>query len=113
MQERLPGIDSRLIPVKVNVKPRYWIISFLAGIAAYFAAPSLTRELSEQTGIAGVLFSVAAYVCVVVLLLAPAVTLIWFLFRVWGKTYYRAWHIQRIRNNREMRRVLLRGEHEE
>jgi hypothetical protein len=59
-----------------------------------------------------VVLAVAAYFSLVILLLVPAVTLVWFVFTVWGKAYYRAWHIQRIRNNREMRRVVLRDEQE-
>lgn len=35
--------------------------------------------------------------------------LLWFVYRLWGKPYFRAWHINRIRNARYLREVLERG----
>lgn len=99
--------------MKIRVNPRYVLISVVTGIVAWIAAPLLRQELAAQTGAAGALLSVAAYVCVVALLGALPVTLVWFLFKVWGRPYYRAWHINRIRNAREMRRVLAGNEREE
>lgn len=99
--------------MKSSVKPRYLLVAFLTGIAAYFIAPLLTQELAAQPGVAGALLSVAVYVCVVILLGALPVTLAWFVFRVWGRTYYRAWHINRIRSTRAMRRLLAQTEHED
>jgi len=42
------------------------------------------------------------------LLLFAAVTLAWFVWHVFGRKYYRAWHIARIRERREMRELLDR-----
>jgi hypothetical protein len=99
--------------MKIRVNPRYLLISVLTGIFAWLAAPLLRQELAAQTGAASALLSVVAYVCVVALLGALPVTLVWFLFKLWGGPYYRAWHINRIRNAREMRRVLIRDEPDE
>jgi lysylphosphatidylglycerol synthetase-like protein (DUF2156 family) len=35
--------------------------------------------------------------------------LFWFVYRLWGKPYFRAWHINRIRNARYLKEVLERG----
>jgi hypothetical protein len=37
------------------------------------------------------------------------VVLGWFLFSVWGKVYFRAWHIRRIRNARDLKEATERG----
>lgn len=35
--------------------------------------------------------------------------LLWFVYRLWGKPYFRAWHIARIRNARYMKEAVTRG----
>ncbi len=37
-----------------------------------------------------------------------AIALAWFLWHVFGRKYWRAWHIRRIRENRELRDVMRR-----
>jgi hypothetical protein len=36
-------------------------------------------------------------------------TLGWFVYRVWGKAHFRAWHINRIRNARYLKEAVERG----
>jgi hypothetical protein len=98
--------------MKLRIRPRFLIVTSVSAGAAYFLISALQRELSIEASVPRVVLSVAAYFCLVILLLVPALTLVWFVFTVWGKAYYRAWHIQRIRNSREMRRVVLRDQQE-
>ncbi len=42
------------------------------------------------------------------LLLSAAATLLWFVWHVFGRKYYRAWHIARIRERRELDDVIRR-----
>jgi hypothetical protein len=87
-------------------------IIFVTAAVSYFVLTAIRNEFSAESSFAAGVLAVAAYVCVVVLLLAPLVTLAWFIFTVWGRTYYRAWHINRIRNARLLQRLTRRG-HEE
>lgn len=96
--------------MKLRIRPRFLLIICLAAAAAYLLISALQQELSIEASVPRVVLAVAAYFCLVVLLLVPALTLMWFVFTVWGRAYYRAWHIQRIRNSREMRRVVLRDQ---
>lgn len=96
--------------MKLRIRPRFLLIICLAAAAAYLLISALQQELLIEASVPRVVLAVAAYFCLVVLLLVPALTLMWFVFTVWGRAYYRAWHIQRIRNSREMRRVVLRDQ---
>jgi hypothetical protein len=84
----------------------------ITAVLVSLAAPLLKTEIEAQENAAGVLLSLAAYVCVVILLLAPILTLGWFVFRIWGRAYWRAWRIRRIRNDNEMRQAVLRNQQE-
>jgi hypothetical protein len=98
--------------MKLRIRPRFLFITSVAAAAAYLLISALQQELSIEASVPRVVLAVAAYSCLVILLLVPALTLVWFVFTVWGRAYYRAWHIQRIRNSREMRRVVLRDQQE-
>ena len=37
----------------------------------------------------------------------------WFIYSVWGKAYFRAWHINHLRNARLLKEASRRGEHTE
>ncbi len=56
-----------------------------------------------------VLTGISMFVVSVFFLPAVAVVLGWFVFSVWGKAYFRAWHIRRIRNARYLREAIERG----
>jgi hypothetical protein len=45
----------------------------------------------------------------VLLLPAGALVLLWFVYSVWGRVYYRAWRIKRFRNSRDLREAVERG----
>ncbi|HEY6305602.1 MAG TPA: hypothetical protein VI488_03970 [Candidatus Angelobacter sp.] len=51
----------------------------------------------------------AAWIFSVVVLPLALITLIAFVYSVWGKPYFRAWHIHRIRNARSLREAVERG----
>ena len=49
---------------------------------------------------------------ILVQILAPLLglfALAWFVYRVWGKAYFRVWNINRIRNARYLREAVERG----
>lgn len=97
----------------MKIKPRLLFIPFLAAAAAYFLISIFQQELSVESSVLRALVSVVAYICIVILLLVPLLTLGWFIFTVWGRAYYRAWHIKRIRNTRLMQRAIAQGRQEE
>jgi positive regulator of sigma E activity len=59
--------------------------------------------------IVNLLTGVSMFVVSVFFFPALFVVLGWFLFSVWGKVYFRAWHIRRIRNARDLREAVERG----
>jgi uncharacterized membrane protein YdjX (TVP38/TMEM64 family) len=38
-----------------------------------------------------------------------ALVLLWFVYSVWGRVYFRAWRIKRLRNARDLREAVERG----
>jgi hypothetical protein len=57
-----------------------------------------------------VLLYLAAYIVIIVAVPLVFFTLFRFIYSLWLKPWYRAWHINRIRNARYMREVLHRGQ---
>lgn len=41
--------------------------------------------------------------------LAVLSVLVWFVYRLWGRSHYRAWNINRIRNARYLKEAVERG----
>jgi hypothetical protein len=86
----------------------------LAMVAAVLAVLYLLRNWASaafETG-AGLLLAVvylAAYIFLAIALPLTFITLIKFVYSLWGRIYFRAWHIRRIRNARQLREAVERG----
>jgi Mg2+/citrate symporter len=87
---------------------RLVIVAAAIAAALFFlpwASPTLKAGadfLTNALGLAAWIFSA------LVLPLIP-IALIAFVYFVWGKAYFRAWHIRRIRNTRQLREAVERG----
>ncbi len=68
--------------------------------------PAMATALGDLIGFSAFLLSVS-FLPVLFLVLG------WFVYTVWGKTYLRAWHIRRIRNERHLREAVERGRSQE
>lgn len=98
--------------MKRAIHPRRLAIIFFAAAGCYFLLITLQKEFSAESSFVAGIIDVATYLCVLILLLTPVLTLAWFVFRVWGRAYYRAWHINRIRNAKLMQRLRTRSDEE-
>jgi hypothetical protein len=90
----------------------------LVMVTAVLAVLYLLRTWASaafETG-AGLLVAVlylAAYIFLAIALPLTFFTLTKFVYSVWGKAYFRAWHIRRIRNARQLREAVERGRSEQ
>jgi len=86
-----------------------WIVGItaVAGCELFFGVDT---ALGTGVSVVTILFYLAAYI--VFILAVPLVffALFRFIYSLWLKPWYRAWHINRIRNARYMREVLDRGQ---
>lgn len=82
-------------------------------IAAFVLRSQLAAAISSGTGIALGAFYLLAYLFAVVMLPLIFFTLMKFAYSVFLRPFVRVWHINRIRNKRQLKEVLQRGREEE
>ena len=87
---------------------RLAILAVLAA-ATYLFRPVLSAAFGAGVGLATAAVYLAAYIFSAVALPLIFITLIKFVYSLWIKTYFRAWHINRIRNARQLREAVNRG----
>jgi hypothetical protein len=95
-------------PHKNRLSPRVAILVLIA-LAAFAFVPMLRSALRSGVGVAADVVYVLAYLFAVVMLPLMFYALMRFAYSVFLRPYLRAWHINRIRNNRYMKDVIRRG----
>jgi membrane protein implicated in regulation of membrane protease activity len=96
-------------PRKKRLAPRIIILGLvLVAILALF--PILRSALRAGVGIASGTVDVLAYVFAVVMLPLIVFALMRFAYSLFLRPYLRAWHINRIRNQRYLKDVIRRGQ---
>jgi hypothetical protein len=74
------------------------LVLILAGLTFVLLRPAVVVLTDISTFLVSVFFIPIA-----------VIVLGWFVFSVWGRVYFRAWHIRRIRNARYLREAIERG----
>jgi hypothetical protein len=82
-------------------------------IAGYFLSGIASSAFDAGMNVLLSLVYVAAYLVLVLAVPLVLFTLFRFLYSLWLKPWYRAWHINRIRNARYLREVIDRGKSED
>jgi hypothetical protein len=96
-------------PRKKRLAPRI-IILVLVLLAVFAFIPMLRSALRAGAGIAAGTVYVLAYIFAVVMLPLMFFALMRFAYSVFLRPYLRAWHINRIRNQRYLKAVIRRGQ---
>jgi hypothetical protein len=78
-------------------------------VAAFALSPILRSAVGAGTAAAVGALYVLAYLFAVVMLPLMFFTLLRFAYSLFLRPYFRAWHINRIRNARYMKEVMRRG----
>lgn len=102
---------SKLVPLKKRTK--LWLV-WIIGITTVVVCELFFRVASPfGAGFNVVLFLIylAAYIVIIVAVPLVFFTLFRFFYSLWLRPWYRAWHINRIRNARYLREVIDRGQH--
>jgi hypothetical protein len=79
----------------------------------YFLRTWASAAFATGAGLLLAVLYLAAYLFLAIALPLTFITLIKFVYSVWGKAYFRAWHIRRIRNARQLREAVERGRSEQ
>jgi hypothetical protein len=92
---------------------KLWLqrLAILVAVLAGFYLLRTWASAAFATG-AGLLLAalyLAAYIFLAIALPLAVITLVKFVYSVWGRAYFRAWHIRRIRNARQLREAIERG----
>jgi hypothetical protein len=95
-------------PRKKQLSPRTVVLALVL-LAAFAFIPMLRSALRSGVGVAADVVYVLAYLFAVVMLPLMFYALMRFAYSVFLRPYLRAWHINRIRNNRYMKDVIRRG----
>jgi hypothetical protein len=95
----------------VQTRTKVWIgwtvaVTAVVVFELFFGVDS---ALGAGVGVVAALVYVVAYIVMVVAVPLVFFTLFKFVFSLWLKPFYRAWHIHRIRNARYLREVIDRG----
>jgi CDP-glycerol glycerophosphotransferase (TagB/SpsB family) len=91
-----------------------WILLLIfVLIAGFKLRPILLLSLQTGAGFALDVLYFLAYLFAVVMLPLMFFVLLKFGYSVFARPYVRAWHINRIRNKRQLKEALQRGRHEE
>lgn len=96
-------------PRKKRLAPRI-VILVLVLLAVFAFIPMLRSALRAGAGIAAGTVYVLAYIFAVVMLPLMFFALMRFAYSVFLRPYLRAWHINRIRNQRYLKAVIRRGQ---
>jgi hypothetical protein len=101
----------------VKSETKTWLkrLAILAILAAaiYLFDPVLSAALGAGVGLATAAVYLAAYIFSIVVLPLVVFALARFVYSVWGKTYFRAWHINHIRHTRLLREAGARRDNVE
>lgn len=97
----------------MNSRTKLWLV-WVGAIAAVAVTAYLFLRVASSAFGAGVsmllaLVYLAAYIFLVAAVPLALFALFRFVYSLWLKPFYRAWHIHRIRNARYMREVIDRG----
>jgi membrane protein implicated in regulation of membrane protease activity len=96
-------------PRKKRLAPRIIILGLVL-VAIFALIPMLRSALRAGVGIAAGTVYVLAYIFAVVMLPLMFFALMRFAYLLFLRPYLRAWHINRIRNQRYMKDVIRRGQ---
>jgi hypothetical protein len=96
-------------PRKKRLAPRI-IILVLVLLAMFAFVPMLRSALRAGVGFAAGTVYVLAYIFAVVMLPLMFFALLRFAYSLFFRPYLRAWHINRIRNQRYLKDVIRRGQ---
>lgn len=77
-------------------------------LACLVTLPILRQVLSAGTGLVLSALLLAAYVFTLIIVPFTVIWLVRFAYSIFGKPYFRAWHINRIRNARLLREAIAR-----
>lgn len=103
-------LPIELVPArKKRLSPRAVILALIL-LAAFAFIPMLRSALRAGVGVAASAVYVLAYLFAVVMLPLMFYALMRFAYSVFLRPYLRAWHINRIRNNRYMKDVIRRSQ---
>lgn len=86
-----------------------WIVGITA-VAVCILFFRVDAALGAGFSVVLILLYLVAYIFLIVAVPLVFFTLFRFLYSLWLKRWYRAWHINRIRNARYMREVIDRGQ---
>ena len=94
-------------------RKRWWaqraILLVLIVVTVFVLRPYLASALGAGAGLALGAVYLLAYLFAVVMLPLMFFTLMRFAYSVFARPFVRAWHINRIRNKRQLREVMQRG----
>ena len=89
-----------------------WLLAIAVIAAAGYSFSGIaTSAFGAGVNIALALLYLVAYVVLVLAVPLVFFTLFRFFYSLWLRPWYRAWHINRIRNARYLREVIDRGQH--
>lgn len=103
-------LPIELVPLRKKRLASRIIILVLVLLAMFAFIPMLRSALRAGAGIAAGIVYVLAYLFAVVMLPLMFFALMRFAYSLFLRPYLRAWHINRIRNQRYMKDVIRRGQ---
>lgn len=86
-----------------------WSVAVVAvAVSGYVFSSVAFAAFSAGVSVLAALLYLAAYVVMVVAIPLAVFTMFRFVYSLWLRPFYRAWHIHRIRNARYLREVIER-----